>query len=106
MSALLWVARDVRELDPLLAACDCLRQQIVLREAQRLRLEVLAQEEDGAQFYGVRGHHRILLALLQRLEGMGVSGLAVEASTDEAWQVLRASGLDFEFVRNDGVADR
>ena len=98
MSATLWVCRDLSEDDPLLAAYDALRQEVVLREARRLRLQVQAERDDDYLDYGVRGHHLVLLSLLKVLADWGITGLTVDVCTDEVWHTFAEAGLDFDFV--------
>ena len=98
MSAILWVCREVGEEDPLLAAYDALRQEIVLREARRLRLKVWAERDDESLDYGARGHHLVLLSLLRLLAEWEITGLTVDVFTDEAWQAFDAARLEFDFV--------
>ena len=105
MSATLWVCRDLSEDDPLLAAYDALRQEIVLREARRLRLQVEAERDDDYLDYGVRGHHLVLLLLLKLLQDWGITGLTVDVFTEEAWHTFAEAGLDFEFVNLTGEAN-
>jgi len=98
MSATLWVCRDVTDEDPLLAAYDALRQEIVIREARRLRLQVWTERDGDYLDYGIRGHHLVLLSLLKLLEEWGITGLTVDVATEEAWQTFAAAHPDFDFV--------
>ena len=98
MSAILWVCREVGEEDPLLAAYDALRQELVVREARRLRLQVWPERDDAYLDYGVRGHHLVLLSLLRLLADWGITGLTVDVLSDEAWQAFDACRLEFDFV--------
>lgn len=98
MSAILWVCRAVGEEDPLLAAYDALRQELVIREARHLRLQVWPERDDESLDYGIRGHHLVLLSLLRLLADWGITGLTVDVLTEEAWLVFDACRLEFDFV--------
>ena len=98
MSAILWVCREVGEADPLLAAYDALRQELVTREARRLRLQVWAERDGESLDCGVRGPHLVLLSLLRLLADWGITGLTIDVFTEEAWHAFDAARLEFDFV--------
>jgi hypothetical protein len=98
MTATVWACRHLHERDPLAAASEALRQEVVARAAQGLGLEVEYERDGDWVDFAARGPHLSVLTLLRRLQGQGITGLTVDVHTPAAWQALCAAGLDFELV--------